>query len=128
MAVGEETVWTIINRNEYNITGPEMVLAVQEGMHYFDLYHGVELTPGTPGGSGCADIFSRSQRIRRGARHQIAAQENRASLLATMKKLTATPLSSLSDRANHSAATTGRGRFDETSVGDTSRNGENHRG
>ena len=42
--LGDETVWTIINRNEYNIVGPQMELTFQEGMHYFDLYHGVELT------------------------------------------------------------------------------------
>lgn len=40
------TVWTIVNRNEYDISGPQIELPAQEGMRYFDLYHGVELTPG----------------------------------------------------------------------------------
>ena len=69
--LGEETVWTIINRNGYNITGPEMVLPVQEGMHYFDLYHGVELTPERRGDNLCY-IFNRGQGLRRGARHKIS--------------------------------------------------------
>ena len=42
---GEQTVWTIVNRNEYNVEGPQIELAPVEGMHYYDLYHGVEVTP-----------------------------------------------------------------------------------
>ena len=42
---GEQTLWTIVNRNEYNVEGPQIEIAATEGMHYYDLYHGVELTP-----------------------------------------------------------------------------------
>jgi len=42
--LGQQTVWTIVNRNEYNVEGPQIELAPEEGMRYFDLYHGVELT------------------------------------------------------------------------------------
>jgi len=45
----EGTVWTIVNRNEYDVSGPQVELRAQEGMHYFDLWHGVELTPGRGG-------------------------------------------------------------------------------
>ena len=41
----QQTVWTIVNRNEYNVDGPQIELATEDGMRYFDLYHGVELTP-----------------------------------------------------------------------------------
>jgi formylglycine-generating enzyme required for sulfatase activity len=40
-----QTLWTIINRNEYDISGEQMSLPVKPGMHYFDLWHGVELKP-----------------------------------------------------------------------------------
>jgi formylglycine-generating enzyme required for sulfatase activity len=40
-----ETVWTIVNRNPYNIGGRQMDLPAIAGMRYFDLYHGVELKP-----------------------------------------------------------------------------------
>ncbi len=40
-----ETLWTIVNRNEYGLAGPQMELPAQEGMRYFDLYHGVEVRP-----------------------------------------------------------------------------------
>jgi len=40
-----ETVWTIVNRTGYNITGRQMDVAVTPGLRYYDLYHGVELKP-----------------------------------------------------------------------------------
>ena len=49
---GRQTVWTIVNRNEYDVEGPQMNWRRKHGMRYFDLYHGVELTPGEePGGA-----------------------------------------------------------------------------
>ena len=37
------TVWTIVNRNEYDVDGPEMEVPATAGMRYFDLYGGTEL-------------------------------------------------------------------------------------
>src|SRR4029077_12295198 len=42
---GPQTVWTLVNRNQYNVDGPQIELAPEAGMRYFDLYHGAELTP-----------------------------------------------------------------------------------
>ena len=39
------TVWTIVNRNEYDVKGRQMSVPAEDGVRYFDLYHGVELTP-----------------------------------------------------------------------------------
>ncbi len=39
------TFWTIVNRNEYDVTGEQLRVAYRSGMHYFDLWHGAELTP-----------------------------------------------------------------------------------
>jgi formylglycine-generating enzyme required for sulfatase activity len=41
----QQTVWTIVNRNNYDITGRQMDVPISTGMRYFDLYHGVELKP-----------------------------------------------------------------------------------
>jgi formylglycine-generating enzyme required for sulfatase activity len=41
----KETVWTIVNRNAYNISGRQMDVPLTPGMRYFDLYHGIELKP-----------------------------------------------------------------------------------
>ena len=41
----EETVWTIVNRNEYSTDGAQMTIPHRDGVRYFDLYHGSELNP-----------------------------------------------------------------------------------
>ena len=41
--LGGRTVWTIVNRNEYDESGLEMSVPHTAGVRYFDLYHGVEL-------------------------------------------------------------------------------------
>ena len=43
------TVWTIVNRNEYEVTGPQLTIPQQQGMHYYDLWHGTELKPALSG-------------------------------------------------------------------------------
>jgi len=53
---GEQTVWTIVNRNEYNASGPQMTVAHKEGMRYFDLYHGVELKPAMKSGDAVLEF------------------------------------------------------------------------
>lgn len=44
-----ETLWTIINRNEYDVTGDQMLVPNERGLHYFDIWHGVELKPRVSG-------------------------------------------------------------------------------
>jgi formylglycine-generating enzyme required for sulfatase activity len=39
------TLWTIVNRNEYDVSGPEIEIASRPRMHYYDLWHGTELSP-----------------------------------------------------------------------------------
>src|SRR5579883_1986721 len=41
--VPSHTLWTLINRTAYNVDGPQ--LPVPPGLHYYDLWHGVELHP-----------------------------------------------------------------------------------
>jgi len=43
--LGNETLWTIVNRNDYDISGRQMQVPYEAGERYFDLYHGVELKP-----------------------------------------------------------------------------------
>jgi len=49
--LAQQTVWTIVNRNSFDITGRQMDVPVSTGMRYFDLYHGTELKPDTNGQS-----------------------------------------------------------------------------
>jgi gamma-glutamyl hercynylcysteine S-oxide synthase len=41
----DEAVYTIVNRNEYDVKGEILSLPDKPGMRYFDLYHGRELLP-----------------------------------------------------------------------------------
>lgn len=43
--IGDQTVWTIVNRNEYDVSGRQLSVPAKAGMRYFDLYHGTELHP-----------------------------------------------------------------------------------
>lgn len=43
--LGAQTVWTIVNRNQYDVAGPQIEVPDATGMRYFDLYHGVGLKP-----------------------------------------------------------------------------------
>jgi len=42
---GDRTLWTIVNCNQYDVSGQQIDLPAEEGMRYFDLYHGTELQP-----------------------------------------------------------------------------------
>jgi formylglycine-generating enzyme required for sulfatase activity len=42
---GESEVWTMVNRNEYDVGGPVLSLPHAEGARYLDLYHGAEIRP-----------------------------------------------------------------------------------
>lgn len=39
------TLWTLVSRNGYDLTGPQIAVPHREGVRYFDLWHGTELTP-----------------------------------------------------------------------------------
>ena len=53
--LGDRTVWTIVNRNEYDVNGRQMSVPHKDGMRYWDLYHGVELKPALEDGQ---DVLS----------------------------------------------------------------------
>ena len=39
------TLWTLVNRNEFDVTGSEIALPHADGRDYFDVWNGVELKP-----------------------------------------------------------------------------------
>ena len=96
--LGEETVWTIINRNEYDIAGAQFEVPFQEGIHYFDIYHGVELTPERQGNKSVLTFGVNAKDFGAVlATKQPLSDVNKA-LMAQMKALTSIPLSSLLDK------------------------------
>lgn len=95
--LGQQTVWTIVNRNEYDVDGPQIDLAAQDGMHYFDLYHGVELTP-EKNPAGQNELSFRVEAHGYGAILASPATPDSGiqKLMARMKELSATPLATYS--------------------------------
>ena len=95
--LGDRTVWTIVNRTEYNETGPEMSVPAEAGVRYFDLYHGVELTPLREGNEDLLSFPIEAHGYGAVMAIQGAPDAKLEDLLARMKLMTVRPLSSYSD-------------------------------
>jgi len=91
-------LWTIVNRNEYDVEGPQMaVRRWPGGMRYFDLYHGVELTPQREGDMDVLSFPIEAHGY--GAIQECLGEPlpEMLNLISKMKTMTARPLSSYSD-------------------------------
>ncbi|MGH9626686.1 MAG: formylglycine-generating enzyme family protein, partial [Bryobacteraceae bacterium] len=95
--LGSQTVWTIVNRNEYDVDGRQMSVPVQKGARYFDLYHGIELKPQIQGKLAALSFPVEGHGF--GAVLAAPGEPNPAirKLMATMKAMTVQPLSSYSN-------------------------------
>ncbi len=95
--MGDQTVWTIVNRNEYNVSGPQMEVPAVEGMRYFDLYHGVELKPERKGDKAILSFALSEKDYGAVLATKSAPEEKINALMAKMKTMAAQPLSSYSN-------------------------------
>lgn len=88
-----QTVWTLVNRNEYDVDGDELAVPAEPGMRWFDLYHGRELVPVAQGG-GKATLAFPIEANGFGAVLAVRGQPDATigALLTTMKAMTAEPL------------------------------------
>lgn len=43
------TLWTVVNRNEYDLAGDQLIVDHDRGTRYYDVWNGVELSPGIEG-------------------------------------------------------------------------------
>jgi len=94
--LGDQTVWTIVNRDEYDVTGPQLSVPAVEGMRYFDLYHGTELKPDRDGEYALLSLNIEAHGI--GAVLATKGEPDAAmqKLMTTMNAMTANPLSTYS--------------------------------
>lgn len=94
----EATLWSIVNRNEYDMSGEQLIVSHREGAAYFDLWNGESLQPRVAGEQAFIALpleargYGAVLAVERGAK--IAGLEQ---CLAQMKELNAVPLQSLSD-------------------------------
>jgi formylglycine-generating enzyme required for sulfatase activity len=94
--MGDQTLWTIVNRNEYDVDGRQMSVPYKQGMRYFDVYHGVELHPTQEGNDVILSFNMEAHGF--GSILASATDPNAKTmeLLLTMKAMTARPLSDYS--------------------------------
>jgi iron(II)-dependent oxidoreductase len=93
----DQTVWTIVNRNEYDVEGHEIELQAGEGMRYFDLYHGTELKPErNPEGKTVLSFDLEAHGYGALLATKTAPNAGIQALISKMKEMTAKPLASFS--------------------------------
>lgn len=95
---GDATVWTIVNRGEYAIDGPQMDVSAEPGMRYFDLYHGVELKPRVEGTKAVLSFAIEGHGFGAVLATKVAPDTAMTTLLKKMAAMTEKPLSDYSGK------------------------------
>jgi formylglycine-generating enzyme required for sulfatase activity len=91
------TLWTVVNRNGYSVSGGQLRVPFTPGAHFYDLWHGEELSPVSDGRIATLSFPMEARGF--GAILQATTLEPKdKALLATMKALAATPLNSYSNQ------------------------------
>lgn len=92
------TLWTMVNRNEYDVDGWQLSVPALDGARYFDLYHGTELKADLTREKYHARVSFPLEAHGFGALLQVVGEPDSsvAQLLTTMKTLTNKPLASYS--------------------------------
>ena len=96
----DQTLWTLINRNDYEIRGRQIEISATPALRYFDLWHGVELFPGSPGSRNVVTLSFEMEGHGFGAILAInseALQPKVEELLSQMRSFSAKPLADFSD-------------------------------
>jgi len=91
------TLWTVVNRNHYAVTGRQLIVPYQEGARYFDLWKGVEINPVKEGGSSVLN-FELEEDGYGAVLETTSPDHSLDTLLQTMHQLSAKPLNSLSGK------------------------------
>ena len=94
-----ETLWTLVNRNPYEVDGSQLRLPQTPGVHYFDVWHGIELQPRLEDGAVMLDFPMEAHGYGAILETSKSISELPAStqqLLTRMKTLSQKPLQSLS--------------------------------
>jgi gamma-glutamyl hercynylcysteine S-oxide synthase len=93
---GKNTVWTMVNRTQYDVEGRQLRLPAQAGMHYYDLWHGIELTPETTEGYQFLAFSIEAHGFSAILATVEEADSSLQKLLAQMKEFSIRPLNSYS--------------------------------
>jgi formylglycine-generating enzyme required for sulfatase activity len=92
----DQTIWTIVNRNEYDVHGQQMSMPFKQGMRYFDIYHGDELIPQHEGENAVLSFTTEAHGYGMILATPGAPSDAMRQLIPRMKEMTKTELSSFS--------------------------------
>ena len=96
--LNEQTVWTIVNRNEYDIESRQISVPAAEGMRFFDLYHGAELKPEMEGDTAVLSFALEAHGFGAVLATSNDPPQQVQKLMMAMKAMTIRPLSSYSSQ------------------------------
>ena len=95
--LNDQTVWTVVNRNDYDVNGQQMEVPGESGTRYFDLYHGAELkVERDPLGRSVLSFPLEAHGYGAVLATKTEPDATLKKLMSDMKQLTAQPLSSFS--------------------------------
>jgi len=92
--LGGNAAWTIVNRNEYDVEGPQLSTPWKDGARYFDLYHGVELSAAHEGANAVLSFPIEAHGFGTVLALKGDADAATTEFMAHMKQMTATALAS----------------------------------
>jgi formylglycine-generating enzyme required for sulfatase activity len=95
--IGDSALWTIVNRNQYDVDDRQLSVPSAEGTRYFDLYHGVELRPLREGADAILSFSVEAHGFGAVLALHGNLESNVAELLTKMRAISARPLSSYSN-------------------------------
>ncbi len=93
---GAETLWTFVNRNEYDLRGPEISVPQSPGARYYDVWHGVELHPEVKGSTATLTMDIEARGYGAVLMSEGEPGERIQKLLFEMREHSAKPLASFS--------------------------------
>lgn len=92
----DRTLWTIVNRNEYDVDGRQITVPYHAWVRYFDLYHGTELKPEVESDGAVLSFSSEAHGYAAILATSGELDGKTKQFLEKMKEMTAKPLSSFS--------------------------------
>jgi gamma-glutamyl hercynylcysteine S-oxide synthase len=93
----DQSIWTIVNRNEFDVDGPQLEVSADKDMRYFDLYRGTELrVQRNSVGRNLLSFAVEAHGYGAILATRISPNAGLQALMAEMKQITLRPLSSYS--------------------------------
>lgn len=95
-SIATASLWTIVNRNQYAVNGPQLRIPAVPGARYFDLWHGTELAPDREDGQAVLSLELDPHGYGSVLETTTAPDEHLSDLLNHMRELSKSPLTSYS--------------------------------